>query len=754
MGVEVMEVNAFKLNCVKVTGGPLKAAMDLNKEYLLQLEPDRLLSRFREYAGLEPKAKNYEGWEAQGISGHTLGHYLSGCAMMFASTEDKRFLERVNYIVEELEECQMSNGNGYMGGVPRGRELFEEIKSGDIRSQGFDLNGGWVPLYSIHKVFAGLKDAYHLANNQKALQVEEKLGLWLVDVFSDLTHEQIQAVLHCEFGGMSEVLADLAVDTGDDRFWSLSEQFHHEEVLNPLANGLDQLAGRHANTQIPKIVGAARQYEVSRNESYRKIAEFFWEQVTNHHSYVIGGNSMNEHFGEPGKLNDRLGAFTCETCNSYNMLKLTKHLFQWNPLAIQGDFYERVLYNHILASQHPTEGTVTYFVSLDMGGHKVYNSKFNDFTCCVGSGMENHSSYGNNIYFYGENSLFINQYVPSKLDWKEMGVALQQSTDYPENGKVTITIDSEDSKDFALSVRYPYWAEQGLCVYVNGEIYLHNNEPSSFVTITRTWQQGDTIELVMPMTLRVEKMNDNPNRIAFMSGPLVLAGDLGPINEEGQSKDLLFTPVLVTDHPTITNYLHPDTEKNHQYGMKEIGYPRNVELYPFYLMHDRSTTVYWDVFSLKEWEKTEHAYKTSLEKERELQQKTVDFFQPGEMQPERDHDFEGEHVGLGVESNRKYRDTWPSGYFSFSLMVDSESTQALVVMYTKEIETKKSFDLSIDGHLLKDGLLELEEMNKFVLVRYEIPLSITENKTSVRIQFKAHEGCKVPKVFAVRMIKN
>lgn len=749
-----MELTAFKLDRVTVTGGPLKAAMELNKEYLLQLEPDRLLSRFREYAGLEAKADHYEGWEAQGISGHTLGHYLSGCAMMYASTDDGRFLNIVNYIVEELEECQLANGNGYVGGVPRGKELFEEVKSGDIRSQGFDLNGGWVPLYSIHKLFAGLRDAYQLAGSEKALQVEGKLGFWLLDIFSELTHKQIQSVLHCEFGGMSEVLADLAVDTGDDRFWSLSEQFHHEEILTPLAEGVDQLAGRHANTQIPKIVGAARQYEVSRNDTYRNIAEFFWNQVTNHHSYVIGGNSMNEHFGEPDKLSDRLGAFTCETCNSYNMLKLTKHLFQWNPLAVQGDFYERVLYNHILASQHPTEGTVTYFVSLDMGGHKVYNSKFNDFTCCVGSGMENHSSYGNNIYFYGENSLYISQYVPSKLDWEEMGVTIHQMTEYPKNGKVAVTIDCEEAKEFSLSVRYPYWAEQGMSVYVNGEMYFHYNKPSSFITVKRTWKQGDRVELVMPMTLRVEKMNDNPNRIAFMSGPLVLAGDLGPINEEEQSRDLLFTPVLVTNHTNIAHYIHPVSGKCHHFEMREIGYPRNVGLYPFYLLHDRSTTVYWDLFSMEEWQRTEISYRASLEKERELQQRTVDFFQLGEMQPERDHDFKGEHVGLGVESNRKYRDTWPSGNFSFSLTVEPEASHALVVMYTKEIERKKSFDLSVDGQLLDEGEIELEEMNKFVLVRYRIPCSVTKDKTSVRVQFKAHEGRKVPKVFAVRMVNN
>lgn len=748
-----MKTKVFSLDRVRITGGPLKHAMELNKDYLLELEPDRLLSRFREYAGLPVKAANYKGWEDLGISGHSLGHYLSACAMMAASTSDKRFFERVDYIVGELEICQIAHGDGYVSGIPRGKELFNELRVGDIRSQGFDLNGGWVPFYTLHKLFAGLRDAYRVAGNKKAIIVEEKLGLWLEGILSELNEDQIQEILKCEFGGMSEVLADLAVDTGAERFWRLSEQFHHHKFLNPLSEGRDELAGKHANTQIPKVIGAARQYEVSRKQPYRDISEFFWSQVVHHHSYVIGGNSLNEHFGEPGELSDRLGANTCETCNSYNMLKLTKHLFQWNALAEEGDFYERVLYNHILASQHPVDGRVTYFVSLDMGGHKSYNSKFDDFTCCVGSGMENHSNYGNAIYFHGDRSLYVSQYIPSQLDWRELGVSVNQTTLFPEQGSVKLEFNCCGPTSFSLSLRYPYWAESGMEIKVNGVPYHHGGIPSSFITIERLWQNGDFVEITIPMTLRKEEIKGNPNRVALMYGPLVLAGDLGPANNEENVTDLLYTPVLVTDDTSFLDDVHLVEGKLNTFATSGLGYPRDVELYPFYRLHDHNFTVYWDVFTMKEWKKAELSYKNSIEKERDLQLKTVDFVQPGEMQPERDHGFEGEHVGFGILSNRKYRDTWPGGYFSFVLHVQPSQQNYLIVTYTKEIETINQFDLTIDGFKLDNGIIENEEMDRFVLIRYEIPSEATQSKQKVKVKFSAHHGAKVPKVFGIRVIK-
>lgn len=746
-----MAVKAFDLTQVRITDGPFKHAMELNMEYLLQLEPNKLLSRYREYAGLEPKASHYNGWEEQGISGHTLGHYLSACSLMAAATGDSRFKDRAAYIVEELALCQEADGTGLISGIPRGKAIFQEVKEGKIYSQGFDLNGGWVPLYTMHKVFAGLRDAYLHTDNEKALAVETKLGLWLEDMVKDLSEEQMDELLKCEFGGMAEVLADLAVHTGEMRFFALSEKFYHKEVLDPLADKKDALAGKHANTQIPKVVAAARQYEISGNETYKEISEYFWNTVVHEHSYVIGGNSLNEHFGEAGKQNDRLGENTCETCNSYNMLKLTKHLFRWKPTAEEGDYYERALYNHILASQHPGDGSVCYFVSLDMGGHKKYNSKFDSFTCCVGSGMENHASHGNAIYFHDESKLYINQYISSRLEWKEMGVVVEQKTAYPKNGRIRIEIAASADKAFTLTLRHPYWAEKGMFIAINGEDYHHETKPASLIEIDRAWKDGDVLEVDIPMTLRKEAILDNPNRVAFLYGPIVLAGDLGEISDAKKTKDLLFTPVLVADDSPLQ---HISMLSEEAFTLEGIGNPRDVELKPFYLLHDRSATVYWDVFTKAEWAEAEKSYKAAIQKEQELEARSIDFVQPGEMQPERDHQFTGEHVGIGTVSNRKYRDTWPNGHFSFALKVLQDQENSLIVAYTKkEWESMHGFDVLANETKLQDGKLEWEEMNQFVYIKYTLPKNVvTEGVT--RITFRAQAEKRVPKVFELRIVRD
>ncbi|MBE0337342.1 glycoside hydrolase family 127 protein [Paenibacillus sp. 23TSA30-6] len=749
-----MKAEAFDLHNVSIDSGPLLHAMELNAAYLLSLEPDRLLSRFREYAGLEPKAAHYEGWESRGISGHTLGHYLSGCSLMFASTGDEKLLERVHYVIDELEICQNNHGNGYISGIPRGKELFEEVKAGDIRSQGFDLNGGWVPLYTMHKLFAGLRDAHLLAHHPKALQMEIKLGDWLEDVFQGLNDDQVQQVLHCEFGGMNEVLTDLAEHSGEERFLKLAERFYHGEVLNDLAENHDTLAGRHANTQIPKIIGAARQYEMTGKPQYADLSRFFWDRVVHKHSYVIGGNSYNEHFGEPGKLNDRLGEGTCETCNTYNMLKLTRHMFEWDAYAAYADYYERAMFNHILASQQPIDGRVCYFVSLEMGGHKSFNSQYEDFTCCVGSGMESHSMYGTAIYFHTPKTIYVNQYVPSTVTWDEMGVQLKQETLFPQNGRGTLRVISKEPKSFAIKLRCPHWAEQGIIIKINGEEFAAEACPTSYVVIEREWNDGDTVEYDIPMTVRVEEMPDNPRRIAFMYGPLVLAGDLGPVEQESNEEHLLAS-VLVGATDSLTSKLVPDGNKPNVFRMNDLGYVGDLELRPFYQMYDRSYTVYWDLFSKEEWASTEAEYRTALAYQLQLERLTVDVVQPAEMQPERDHAFTGEHVSLGSIYNRKYRDTWPGGWFSFVMKILPDEPVQLAVTYLKDADRPYlDFDIIADGQILEEGKLESEEMNKFETFVYELPLSVTAQKDEVTIQFKAHPLGKVAKVTGLRVIRH
>lgn len=749
-----MKAKAFGLQDVRIESGPFKHAMDLNTAYLLQLEPDRLLSRFREYAGLTPKAPNYEGWEAMGISGHTLGHYLSGCALMYASTGNKELSGRIEYIVNELEVCQEAHGNGYISGIPRGKEIFEEVKAGDIRSQGFDLNGGWVPLYTMHKLFAGLRDAYRLAGIGKALNLEIKLGLWLEDVWSGLSDDQVQDVLRCEFGGMNEALTDLAEDTGDQRFLKLAERFYHGEVLNDLAGRRDTLSGRHANTQIPKIIGAARQFEVTGQEQYGQIARYFWERVINHHSYVIGGNSYNEHFGEAGKLNGRLGEGTCETCNTYNMLKLTKHMFQWDAAAAYADFYERAMFNHILASQQPVDGRVTYFVSLEMGGHKTFNSQFDSFTCCVGSGMESHSMYGAALYFHTEDALYINQYVPSTLTWKEKNIKISQQTVFPENGSGSLEIHTESTTRFALKLRCPYWAEKGMTVKVNGLPVDFEAKPSTYVTIEREWHTGDIVEYNIPMTLRIESMPDNPKRIAFLYGPLVLAGDLGPIGEPRDNESQMLSSVIIGERPVLTESILSQEEPHDAFRMHGMSLGEDRLLVPFYRMYDRRYTVYWDQFTQEEWVLAEAEYRVAIEANLELERRTVDFVQPAEMQPERDHSFEGEAVGLGSIYNRKYRDTWAGGWFSFKLKVLPDEPVYLAVTYLTNSEPLSGFELTADGQRLTGGRLESREMNKFETIVYDLPGQTTTGKNEVTVKFAAHEGCKVARVAGLRVVRN
>ncbi|WP_342416299.1 beta-L-arabinofuranosidase domain-containing protein [Paenibacillus sp. FSL R10-2782] len=749
-----MKAKAFDLHNVSIDSGPLYHAMELNAAYLLSLEPDRLLSRFREYAGLEPKAAHYEGWESRGISGHTLGHYLSGCSLMFASTGDEKLLERVHYVIDELEICQNNHGNGYISGIPRGKELFEEVKAGDIRSQGFDLNGGWVPLYTMHKLFAGLRDAYLLAHHPKALQMEIKLGNWLEDVLQELNDDQVQQVLHCEFGGMNEVLTDLAEHSGEERFLKLAERFYHGEVLNDLAVNHDTLAGRHANTQIPKIIGAARQYEMTGKPQYADLSRFFWDRVVHKHSYVIGGNSYNEHFGEPGKLNDRLGEGTCETCNTYNMLKLTRHMFEWDAYAAYADYYERAMFNHILASQQPVDGRVCYFVSLEMGGHKSFNSQYDDFTCCVGSGMESHSMYGTAIYFHTPKTIYVNQYVPSTVTWDEMGVQLKQETLFPQNGRGTLRVISKESKWFTIKLRCPHWAEQGMIIKINGQAFAAEACPTSYVVIEREWNDGDTVEYDIPMTVRVEEMPDNPRRIAFMYGPLVLAGDLGPVAQDSNEERLLAS-VLIGETDSLTSKLVPGGNKPNVFRMNDVGYVGDLELRPFYQMYDRSYTVYWDLFSKEEWASTEAEYRTALAYQLELERRTVDAVQPAEMQPERDHAFTGEHVSLGSIYNRKYRDTWPGGWFSFVMKVLPDEPVQLAVTYLKDSDrSHHDFVITADGQRLGEGKLESEEMNKFATFAYELPLSVTSQKNEVTIQFTAHPQGKVAKVAGLRVIRH
>ncbi len=595
-GPEVVPFRAmqFPLTDVKLLDGPFKHATDLDIRTLLNYEPDRLLAGYYMEAGLRPKAEKYHGWEDETIAGHSLGHYLSAVSMMYQTTGDKRFRDRAFYIVSELNKLQSADKDGYIGAFPKGKKILtEEVAKGDIRAKGFDLNGIWVPFYTEHKMMAGLRDAWHLCGDTLALEVEKRFANWLAGIVTSLTDEQVQRMLKCEHGGIAEVLADLYADTKDTRYLRMSELFYQRSLLDSLKMKQDVLPRKHCNTNIPKIIGLSRIYELTGDTSDRTAAEFFWKTVVNHHSYVTGGNGNKEYFGPADKLADKLGDETTESCNVYNMLKLTEHLFEWQGDAACADFYERALFNHILSSQDPVDGRVTYNLSLAMGGFKSFQDPL-DFTCCIGTGMENHSKYGRNIYYHRDSELFLFQYIASVLDWKEKGVTITQKTGFPEEQGTTLEFSCKEPVQLEINIRYPFWAQNGMFVKINGAGRRISRKPGSFAVVERTWKTGDRIEISFPFSLRLEAMPDDRNRVAVMYGPLVLAGDLGPVKDSLSSAPG-YVPVMMAENRDPSSWIKPVGGKVNTFMTINTGQPRDVELRPFYTFHDRRYSVYWDM---------------------------------------------------------------------------------------------------------------------------------------------------------------
>ncbi len=750
--VVALKVIPFNLTDVTLLDGPFKHATELNINTLLNYQPDRLLAKFRIEAGLKPKAEAYGGWEAETLAGHSLGHYLSACCLMFQSTGDTVFLNRVNYIVSELDECQKQDSLGYIGAVPGARKVFmDEIAKGNIRAKGFDLNGIWAPLYTQHKELAGLLDAYQLCGNTQALELAKKFADWMIYYSREMSDEQLQEMMNCEIGGINESLAELYGITQDTNYLNMANRLYHKAILEPLSKGIDILPGKHANTQIPKLIGLSRNYELTGDSSFRETAEFFWDRVVNHHSYVTGGHCDHEYFGPPDTLRNRLSEGTTESCNVYNMLKLSQHIFEWEASATVADFYERALFNHILSAQHPVSGKVIYNLSLEMGGFKEYQDP-EWFTCCVGTGMEIHAKHQGNIYYHNTDELYVSQFIASKLHWKEKGLTLHQHTQFPNQQQTTIEFTVNEPQSLSVFIRYPYWANQNFAITVNGKPQKIKSLPGSFIEINRKWYTGDKIEVQMPFTLRLEEMPDDSNRVAVMFGPLVLAGDLGTVEDEHAS-DPLFVPVLMTTNREPETWLTPVEGKTNTFITQQVGRPRDVVMKPFFELHDRRYTIYWDLFSEERWQQFQEAYNAELAHKKALEEMTVDFFQPGEMQPERDHKFVANQSWVGQLKHRKFREVH-NGWFSCEMKTLPNIPMALVVDYWGAFPGSKTFDILVNE--VKIATQNISNMNdgQFEDIKYSIPESITKGKSHVTIKFRAHEGHRAGPVFGVRTIKS
>lgn len=758
------------LTAVRLTGGPLKQAQDLDAAYLLGLDLDRLLAGYRIRAGLVPKAKSYGGWdsvEGKQLTGHIGGHYLSAVSLMYAATGDERFKWRADQLVGQLAEIQEKRGTGYLGALSDaqgrdGADIFEkDIAEGNIRSGGFDLNGMWAPWYTLHKTFAGLREAYRHGGNATALELEVKFAQWAEKVLAKLDAAQIQQMLNCEFGGMNEVLVDLFVDTGDSRWLDLAGKFEHHLVTDGLKQRKDILPGKHGNTQIPKLIGSMERYAATGDPADLTAASFFWERVANHHSFATGGHGKDEYFGEPDRLNDRIDGRTAESCNVYNMLKLTRRLFSYQPAAGYAEFLERALFNHVLGSIDPHDGATCYMVPVGRGVDREYSNMEESFTCCVGTGMESHALHGHGIYYESGGKLWVNLYAPSAADWQAAGVKLETATEFPLGDSATLRFKLAGSKDFTLALRKPAWAGDGFAVTINGEpvsgqAAAESGEGGGFVEFQRTWKDGDAVHIRLPKSLRLDPLVDNPNRVAILWGPLVLAGKLGEEDAHRSApgsnvQNLNSVPVFVSAGRPVADWIKPVDGKPGTFRTVGVGRDREVELVPFYLLHRHRYAVYWDLFTAETWRDKSAEIARQREHQAQLEAATVAFVQPGEMQPERDFHQQGEDSAPDRVKGRACRRG--SQWFSFDLPVEAAKPMTLVVTYIRDEWRRRTFDIMVDGIKVADQVIEARGPQEFFDVEYPLPVDVVKGKEMVTVRFQATGGNEIAAVFGIRMIR-
>ncbi len=611
-------VRPFDLADVKLLDGPFRDAQERDKGYILRVEVDRLMHWWRVNNGLPSAAQPYGEWKAKdyAFQGHYEGHFLSACAQMYRSTGDARFKDRLDAVVAAIAEAQKEKGTGFIAPFP---EAWVRIMAG-LDPRPADLGRLPVPWYALHKVYQGLLDAHTMAGNRQALDVMLGVAKWMEGYSAQIGDEAFQKMLDEEHGGINEAIANLAAITKDSKHLALAERFCHRRVMEPLARGEDVLDGLHANTQVPKFTGFARVHELCGESIHRDAARNFWDVVVRERSYANGGNSDREHFTPKARLSRALSNGNCETCNTHNMLKLTRHMFAWTPRAAVADYFERAQINHILSSQSPESGTVTYFHPMQGGSRKGFGPSGPNFGCCHASGMENHAKYGDSIYFHrGADRLFVNLFIASDLDWKDAGLRVRQTTRFPEEAATTLAVACAKPVRATISIRKPGWAGAGFAVAVNGVAVAAATGPEGYIDIAREWSNGDTIAVNLPMALRWEGFRDNPDRVALFYGPVLLvakadegcrmASVLKPADRALAAIRPVGRPLRFTGDPAI---FRRDVEA------------KPVEFQPLHQTVRDAYTVYWDLQDEPARAAELRAFAAEAARWRDLAPRTVD----------------------------------------------------------------------------------------------------------------------------------
>ena len=766
----------FPLGDITLLDGPLKHARDLNVQVLLKYDCDRMLAPYRKEAGLQPRKPSYPNWD--GLDGHVGGHYLSALAIN-AATGNEECRKRMEYMISELQLVLDANNqrheawcHNYIGGVPNSAKMWTAFSKGDFGP----YFGIWAPFYNIHKMYAGLRDAWLYCGNEQAKNLFLKFCDWAVDITRDLNDEQMEKMLGNEHGGMNEVLADAYAITGEQKYLDCARRFSHRMLLVPLENGKDCLDNMHANTQIPKVIGYQRIAELAHDVQYHNASEYFWEIVTRQRSLAFGGNSRREHF--PTKencidyINDIDGP---ESCNTYNMLKLTENLNRVKPDGMYGDFYETAMFNHILSAQHPQHGGYVYFTSARPRHYRNYSAPNEAMWCCVGTGMEDHGKYGQFVWTHDkgvkaeDDALYVNLFVASELNWKDRKMVIRQQTAFPY-AETSVVEVAKGKGTFILKVRKPSWCENFTVKGVGFD--ADSYEENGFVCMKRKWKKGDQVKISMPMHAYIKPMINVPQYVAIMYGPILLGMKTGTEDMRsliaddsrfgqyagGKKLALDEAPILLPKHlDDIAKNLKPVPAKPLHFKLAtHMENTIDGELQPFFEIHDSRYMMYWLALGENDYK----AYMQKLadeEKARQaLEARTVDKVNPGEQQPETDHRMETDDSNKGNTEGIFFRDAKDGHYFSYLMQTKGETNLSLQLKFWGQDEWRTSeFDIYVNDKLLCSvNNSHRWRTTQFKTVDYAIPSEFVKGKKEIRVKFVAHKGKQVGQIYGVRLVKH
>ena len=765
----------FPLGHVTLLDGPFKHAMDLNIESLLKYNVDRLLAPYLKEAGLTPKAESYPNWI--GLDGHIGGHYLTAMAIHYAATKDTLCKQRMDYMVSELKACQDVNGitypdwgQGYVGGVPSSSSIWSSFKTADFTN----FNTAWVPWYNLHKAYAGLRDAWLYGENDTAKTMFLSFCNWGINITSGFSDTQMENMLDTEYGGMNEVYADAYQMTGDSKYLDAAKRFSHKDILNSMAAHTDNLNNMHANTQVPKAVGFQRIAEVTNTTNYVEAAEYFWQTVSENRSLALGGNSRKEYFPEASACIDYVHDVEGpESCNTYNMLKLSENLFRTNHQAKYVDFYERALYNHILSTQHPEHGGYVYFTPARPQHYRVYSAPNEAMWCCVGTGMENHGKYGEFIYTHENDNLYLNLFIASELNWADKNLSIRQETTFPEEEQTQLSITADGPTDFTLMVRSPQWVSTGsLKIIVNGDTLDVQSEPQEYIPVQRTWNDGDIVRILLPMHNTIEELPNVSDYVAIMHGPVLLGAKTGTEDLVGLVADdsrwghiangSLFpldqAPAFVGSKDSIALKIEAVEDVPLQFKATPFfpeGSDTSLILEPFYKIHDARYMMYWLALSQDEYQQVLDSIAEIEKAELELQSRTIDEVAPGEQQPEVDHNLQSLNSYTGSHVNEFWRDARDGGFISYEFQTLGKSNLSLMVRYWGNETGSRTFDILIDDeNLTTENITGKWNIAEFVNVEYPIPNSMIDSKDYITVKFQALDATNTAGgLFYVRLLE-